>query len=129
VDVEPTPRKYREWGSVMLMFTHGNQGKLEKYPQIMALERPEMWARTRHREAHTGDKHTEKAMRQQVQEFPGVKVRILPALCPPDAWHSELQFIGKQESGQAFVWSKSEGLVGIHYYTAQPHDPEAAEAA
>jgi hypothetical protein len=112
IDNDPRMRKYKQFGQVMLMFTHGHQGKLEKYPQLMASEQREMWGATIHREAHTGDKHQLK-----VQEHFGVKVRISPALCPPDAWHSENQFVGQGRSAEAFVWHREEGLVGTAYYT------------
>ncbi len=112
IDNAPSLRKYVQFGSVMLMFTHGNAGKLEKYPQVMAAEKPKMWGETRHHEAHTGDKHQLK-----VQEHFGVKVRISPALCPPDAWHSEHQFVGQGRSAEAFVWDREEGLIGTAYYT------------
>lgn len=112
VDNAPTMRKYLRHGRVMLMFTHGNTGKLADYPLLMATEQPEMWAATEFREAHTGDKH-----QLRVQEHKGVRVRILPALCPPDAWHSEHHFVGMQRSTEAFVWHPDEGLIGTAVYT------------
>lgn len=120
---EPTPRKYYQHGVNMLMFAHGNKGKLRDYPQLMAREQPQMWANTKFREAHTGDKHTEREYRQSDwrttgDEFYGVKVRIIPALCEPDAWHSEEFYVGNQLVAQAFVWHREQGLVNIAYYTA-----------
>lgn len=117
IDNEPTLRKYYEHGRVMLMLTHGNRGKLDQYPLLMASEKPEMWGRTIYKEAHTGDKHHLK-----VQEHRGVKVRISPALCPPDAWHSEFQFVGAQRSAEAFCWDKEAGLIGTAYYTVGKSD-------
>ncbi len=114
IDNEPKMRKYYQFGKVMLMFTHGNKGNLKDYPNIMATEQPEMWGQTIHREAHTGDKHHLK-----VNELHGTKVRISPALCPPDAWHAENTFIGASRSAEAFVWNKSEGLIGTANYTVQ----------
>jgi DNA repair exonuclease SbcCD nuclease subunit len=112
IDNAPLMRKYYEFGKVMLLLTHGNKGKLADYPLAMAAEKPEMWGRTKHREAHTGDKHQLK-----VHELHGVKVRITPALCPPDAWHSESLFVGNPRSAEAFIWHKDEGLVGTATYT------------
>jgi len=109
---QPTMRKYIEHGRVMLMFTHGNKGKLQNYPLLMATEQPEMFGRTRYREAHTGDKHQIK-----VQELYGVRVRISPALCPPDAWHYEHHFVCNQRAAEGFVWSPSDGLVSLAVYT------------
>ncbi len=114
VTVHNTPkmRQYCEHGKVMLMFTHGNQGKLERYPNLMAADEPEMWGRAHYREAHTGDKHQTK-----VQEFMGTRVRICPALCPADAWHAEKHFLHQQRAAEAFVWDKNLGLLGTAVYT------------
>lgn len=112
IDNEPTMRKYHQFGKVMLMLAHGNRGKLSAYPQVMAAERPEMFGATIHREAHTGDKHHFK-----VEEYYGVRVRISPALCPPDYWHAENFYVGASRSAEAFVWHRDEGLVGTAVYT------------
>ena len=114
IDNEPTLRKYFAFGSVILMFTHGNRGKLSDYPLLMAAEQPQMFGGATHREAHTGDKHHLK-----VQEHHGIRVRISPALCPPDAWHSEHHFVGSTRSAEAFVWHETEGLVGTAVFTVQ----------
>ena len=108
----PKMRQYCEHGRVMLMFTHGNQGKLERYPNLMAADEPEMWGRTWFHEAHTGDKHQTK-----VQEIMGSRVRICPALCPADAWHAEKHFLHQQRAAEAFVWHADLGLMGTAVYT------------
>lgn len=113
IDNAPTLRKYIEWGHAMLLFTHGDKGKREKYPLLMAREQPEMWARTRFREVHTGHFH-----QTQVQEFNGVRVRILPSLCAADAWHAENMYVGNIRAAEAFVWNKTEGLIATALYTA-----------
>jgi hypothetical protein len=120
VDNAPTMRKYHRHGKVMLMFAHGNRGKLDQYPLLMATEQPEMFGATVHREAHTGDKH-----QLRVQEHRGVKVRISPALCPPDAWHAENLFTGNQRAAEAFVWHAEEGLIATANYVV----PGAMKAA
>lgn len=108
----PTPRKYIEHGKVMLMFTHGDKGRKDNYPLLMATEQPEMFGRTKFREAHTGHLH-----QLQVKEQMGVRVRISPALCAPDAWHSEYHLVGNQRAAEAFVWSPTDGLVSLAVYT------------
>lgn len=121
IDNAPTMRKYYQFGKVMLMFTHGNKGKLSDYPLLMATEQPKMFGETIHREAHTGDKH-----QLRVQEHRGVKVRISPALCAADAWHSEHHFVGMARSAEAFVWHREEGLIGTAHYTVPAAKGEAA---
>lgn len=112
IDNSPKLRKYHQHGKVMLLHTHGNRGKLEAYPQLMAAEEPRMWGETIHREAHTGDKH-----HQRVLELKGCTVRISRALCPPDAWHSEFHFVGSARGAESFNWHPEEGLIGASFTT------------
>ena len=113
----PTLRKYHEFGKTMIMFTHGNKGKQPDYPLLMASEQPDMWGRTRFREAHIGHWH-----RSEVNEYHGVRIRTLSSLAAADAWHAEHQFVGQQRQAEAFVWHRTEGLIGQATYTV----PETA---
>ncbi len=113
----PTKRKYHQFGVSMLMFTHGDKGKKPNYPQVMAAEQREMWGATRYREAHVGHLHT-----TQVQEFNGVRVRTLGALCSPDEWHSAEQYVGNLQTAEAFVWHAQEGLIAQATHTVQPSE-------
>ena len=114
IDNSPCLRKYHAFGKVMLMFTHGHNGSLKDYPLLMASEQPSMFGNTRHREAHAGHTHQLK-----VQELHGIRIRVLSALCPPDAWHSEHGFVGNKRSAEAFVWDKEEGLIGTAIYSTK----------
>lgn len=114
IDNVPVPRKYLEWGKVMLMFTHGDKGKRSDYPLLMATERPEMFGRTKWREAHVGHLHFTK-----LDEQHGVRVRMLPALCPPDDWHAENGFVGNLRNAEGYIWNKDEGMVATVYYSDQ----------
>ena len=106
IDNSPRSRKYYEHGVNMLMFTHGNTGKLTEYGTTMAAEQPAMWGRTKWREAHTGDKH-----HRELLELKGASVRILPSLRPSCAWTSDNHYVGSLRAAEAYVWNKSEGLV------------------
>ena len=112
IDNSPCLRKYHRFGNVMLMLTHGHNGKLADYPILMATEAPFLFGASKYREAHTGHTHQLK-----VQEIHGVRVRTLSALCPPDAWHADRGFVGNLRSAEAFVWHKEEGLIGTAIYT------------
>lgn len=106
IDNRPLFRKYFRFGVNMLMFTHGNCGKLEQYDKTMAAEQPRLWGQTLWREAHTGDKH-----HRRVIELKGATVRVLPSLRPPDAWTSENHFVGSIRAAEAFVWHRKRGLM------------------
>lgn len=112
VDNEPRFRKYYEYGANMLLFTHGHAGKLEDYGKTMAAEQPQMWGRTKWREAHTGDKHHRRTI-----ELAGATVRIIPSLRPPCAWSSENNYVGNIRAAEAYVWNRAEGLIGTGVYS------------
>lgn len=112
IDNRPTMRKYVEFGKVMLLLTHGDKGKHADYGALMSSEMPEMWGRTLFREAHTGHLH-----QTRVLEKFGVRVRISPALCPPDAWHSENHYVGNLRGAEAFVWHPEQGLIATAHHT------------
>jgi hypothetical protein len=113
IDNSPRTRKYYQWGKVMIMLTHGDKGKKPDYPLIMATDEPHMWSETKYREAHTGHRH-----KTMVDEFHTVKVRISPALCPPDAWHAENMY-HQMRGAEGFVWSKEDGLVNMAFHTVK----------
>lgn len=118
IENNPTYRKYIEYGKNMIMLTHGDKGKREDYPLVMATEQPQMWARTKFRETHCGHTHETK-----MQEQHGCRVRVLPALCPPDDWHSENAYVGNLRSAEAYTWNKTEGLVGVTIYNDDAFEP------
>ena len=100
-------RKWWEWGKVMVMFEHGDKGKLDNYGKAMAAAKPEMWGRTKVHEAHTGHVH-----KKQMIEDMGFIARSLPSLRPSCSWGSENHHLGAIRAAESFVWSKDEGLIG-----------------
>lgn len=114
----PATRKYVEWGKCLIGFCHGDEGHRTEFAQLMAVENPQAWGRTQFREVHTGHYH-----KQHLEEFHGVRVRILSALCPPDDWHAAQGYIGALRQAEAFVWSKTEGLLAQVYYNDDAHEP------
>jgi hypothetical protein len=114
VEIDNAPRyyKYHSFGSVMLMFTHGDKGRRADYPLLMATEEPEMFGKAKFREAHTGHTHQTK-----LEEKHGVRVRILSALCPADDWHAENALVGNLRSAEAFIWNGVQGLIGTALWT------------
>jgi predicted phosphodiesterase len=111
VDNSPTQRKYYVFGQNLLGFTHGNEEKHDKLPMIMANEQKENWSKTKYREIHLGHLHQE-----IVKEFSGVKVRVIPSLCPPDSWHVSKGYVGSMRGAQAFLYDSEFGLVATYYY-------------
>jgi hypothetical protein len=111
VDNTPTYRKYHLYGNTMFMWTHGDKGQRDDYPLLMAIEQPEMWAKAIFREAQTGHLHKTKT-----DEFHGVRVRILPALCPADDWHAENGYVGNLRSAEGQIVNERLGTIAMVYY-------------
>lgn len=116
IDNSPRIRKYYLFGRVLLCFTHGDKQKLADLPLQMASDVPEWWAKSRYREVHTGHRH-----KVWLDEFKGVRVRVLPSLSATDQWHDSMGFTGNVRSAEAYVWCPETGLVG----TAVHNVPES----
>lgn len=112
IDNGPTSRKYVRYGTVLLGYAHGHAEKLRDLPQIMAHEAAKDWAECSHREIHVGHTHRVQTLKMEAQEVPGVRIRTIPALCPPDAWHSRAGFVGSIRAAEAYLWSRESGYVG-----------------
>ena len=112
VDNSPSPRKYHTYGNTLIGYTHGHQGKLNDLPLLMTVEARAQYGATKFHEWHTGHRH-----QTATTESHGIRVRVLPALCPPDKWHAEMGFVGNLRSSEAFHWDKEQGLTNIIIYT------------
>jgi hypothetical protein len=106
-------RKYLRYGVTLLGWTHGNEEKTQDLPLIMAQEEPEAWGQTLHREWHIGHLHKMKETRYTAGDsFNGVRVRILPSLCAPDAWHYTRGFVKERRACEAYLWNRKSGYAG-----------------
>lgn len=112
VDNAPSPRKYHVYGNTLIGYAHGDKGKLKDFPLLMTVEAREQYGATLFHEIHCGHTH-----QTSTTEYHGIRVRILPALCPPDKWHAEMGFVGNLRSSEAFHWDKAQGLTNIIIYT------------
>lgn len=112
VNVENSPnfRKYYEYGENIILFTHGNNEKQSDLPMLMATE-CKNFSLKKFKTAHLGHFH-----QFQVKESFGVSVKILPSLCPADAWHDMKGFVGNKRSAMGFLYSKTNGEVANYFY-------------
>jgi hypothetical protein len=114
VDVDPRVYRFFEWGRCMIMTTHGDRCKLAVLPQIMAVDAPEMWGRTKYRHVYTGHVH-----HKTLSEERGCKIETLSVLCPGDSWHVGAGY--RSERGmQGDLWHRERGRVlsvqgGVEY--------------
>jgi len=120
IDNRPSLRKYVQYGTCLLGFTHGSEEKEADLPLIMATEQSAAWKETTHREWHIGHFHKMRERRFTAGDsFGGVRVRVLPALCAPDAWHAMRGYVGELRAAEAYVWSKEDGYVGHFAHTVR----------
>jgi hypothetical protein len=123
VDNSPKTRKYYPYGRVLLGFTHGNDQRPDKLPLIMASEAREEWATAVFAEWHTGHLHTRKEFRYlPMDEFNGVRVRVIPSLCTADRWHYDKGYVAGVRSAEAYVWHRQRGLVAHYPANVLPDD-------
>jgi len=107
------PRKYYQYGDNLIGFTHGKDEKILDLPLIMASEAPDLWAATKYREWHLGHIHHKKEIKWvSIQEQKGATVRFMRSLTPPDGWHHQKGYVGNTRSGEAYVWHRTDGLIG-----------------
>ena len=108
-----TPRTYAHHGGTLLGFSHGDKAR-KKLPQLMAYERPALWAQCPYREFHTGHLHSQAAEWQRpIETIDSVLVRTAPAICPADEWHSSHGFVGSRRAMETFFYSHRGGLDGM----------------
>jgi hypothetical protein len=111
VDVGENPRKARLWGNLLVGWTHRIVGKHTVWSNELAQEFPKLWGESKFREWHHGDQHK----KQDVKTMPvftsgGVICRQITALSPVDKWHTDNVFTDAVPGGEAFLWSKDQGV-------------------
>jgi hypothetical protein len=116
VDCRDEPRLYHRYGRNLWMFTHGSDAKSRDLPGVMAQEAKDLWAGSAWQEVHTGHLHQRRMTTfNPLEEVQGVMVRISPALCGADFWHSMMGYVAAKRGGEGFVYRKSGGIeVQLH---------------
>ena len=112
VDISPTVRKAIMYGTSLLAFAHGQSEKINKLPNLMMVEWPELMAKARFKEWHIGHIHKKDEERYfPVQTVAGVLIRRIPALSAIDAWHYKFGFVDAVRAAEGFLWDKERGVV------------------
>ncbi len=120
IDNGASPRKYYQFGEVLLGFTHGKYEKESSLPMLMATEKAskKMWADTSYHEWHVGHIHGKRNVKYTVadkhmglNEELGVTVRYLSSLTGTEEWHHKKGFVGKIKAADGFLWNDEDGLL------------------
>jgi hypothetical protein len=116
VDIRPVSRKYHQFGKCLIGWCHGKDEKAARLPGLMAVEKPEDWAKsTACREWHIGHLHQSKSLHWMgTHESDGVTVRVLPSLAGTDAWHFANGFCMSRHATQCHVYDYEYGLTAIY---------------
>jgi DNA repair exonuclease SbcCD nuclease subunit len=116
-----SPRKYYNFGKVLLGLTHGNEEKESSLPLLMATDitsKP-LWSETTYHEWHIGHQHRKKNIKYSVSdnkdrilnEDLGVTVRYLSSLTGTEQWHHKKAFIGQIKAAEGFIWNNLTGMI------------------
>jgi len=103
-------RKYYEFGSCLIVYTHGDKEKPQDMPLIMAVERPELFAICPYRYVKMGHLH-----HSIVKEYQGVKVEVVSSLASSDKWHRKFGYLSKPKA-QVTIYHKEQGEIGTFVY-------------
>ena len=104
VDDDPSDFWFHEFGVNMLAANHGHRTKPEKLPGVMASYRPEMWGRTKVKQAWSGHIHQTKAGTDM-----GVRWETLRTIAPPDAFAHQHGYRSGREL-TAWTYHRERGL-------------------
>lgn len=114
-DIGPNVRKDYVYGKVLLRFTHGDvsKSKLKWLPLNLAVEERKLWGDASWVEIHIGHYHAKQTMEfLSLDEFQGVRLRVLPSLCGTDSWHYKNLWVKSRRAAEGLIYSKKEGYVG-----------------
>ncbi len=104
-------RKYFCYGRNLIGFCHGHLEPHANLPLIMATEQKEAWSTAKFLEWHVGHWHTRKRkVFLPLEDQHGVVVRVIPSLCPPNAWAKSMGYLG-QRAATAIFWDPEQGPV------------------
>lgn len=113
VDASPMTRKFKQYGTNLIGYTHGDKEKISNLPLIMAGSVPQLWANTTCRQWHIAHLHSKKETEfVACDSFGPVIVRRLPSLCGTDAWHFEQGYVNGQRAAEGHIWHHAYGYCG-----------------
>jgi hypothetical protein len=106
VDLSTSLFRVREFGSVMLAFTHGHTIKMPQMPEVMAAREAEIWGRTKHRFVHGFHVHHKSGF---TTTLGGCICESHEIMAPPDAWHFSKGYLaGRSQKSVTYHRDKGE---------------------
>lgn len=117
VDNDPFSRKYFEWGRNMIGLAHGKWERANIVHNMMSIDEPEMWGRTKYRYYYLGDRHHEEELRSRAnpvrlsEDFRGVLIEFLPTMSQVDKYEYTRGFVGTIKGARAMVHNDVMGRI------------------
>src|SRR4030067_1395097 len=113
VDVGPSKRKFYTWGTTLIGMTHQVLEPIDKLPNILATEFPELWGKSKYRELLIGHLHKkEEKAYFPTQTVGRVIIRRVPSMSSIDAWHYENGYVDSVRAAEGYLYHKTEGNIG-----------------
>lgn len=103
---EASERTYITYGSNLLGYTHGDKIKPSDLPLIMATEVPLEFSKSTTRSWRLGHLH-----KHSKDEYRGIEVEFLPALCGSDQWHISMGYHSDRKA-ISYLWDFNGGKLG-----------------
>lgn len=110
-DISIKHRKYFKYGENLIGTTHGDEGKIDDYPMLMATEAKEDWATTSYRYIFCHHIHHKKQIKFLVgHDKQQVEIEYMRSPSAADGWHYRSGYIA-QKSIEGFIHSKKKGQI------------------
>ena len=116
IDNSPRSRKYFQYYTTMIGFTHGrasNEGE-RRLLMLMPQEQPIMFSQTKYREWHLGDIHHKRRVGEE--DYSGIVLRYMRTLKGADEWENRKGYVGSIGGAEAYVWDRERGMVANFNY-------------
>jgi hypothetical protein len=105
-DVSPSHRKYINFDTNLIGFTHGDGARTANLPLLMAHEAPDAWSACQHKYIYTHHVHHKVA-----KDYMSVCVESMRSLSPADSWHHKMGFQHAPRTMEAFVHHPQRGQI------------------
>lgn len=99
--LDPKARHYHRFGQVLIGTTHGDKGRINELPMVMAEERAADWGSTKHRYWLHGHIH-----HVQRKEIGGCVIEAFRTLAPRDSWHTGQGYTAGRDTHRIVYHSK-----------------------
>ena len=117
-DIGASYRKYYQYFNNLIELEHGDKGKVDNLPLLIAQEKPMLWASTKFRYCYLHHvHHQDKKQYQSGKDYIGINITYLRSPSSADIWHSDSSYLN-MVAIEGFIHSKYNGRVShlTHYF-------------